>query len=113
MDTPNPHKTRTRRDAGRRFDDCINFHAMLVKEESLLEPRDPSLQNADDWPSFPIKNIRVTSQKTGKDVSLLSAHPENVVNVSGKLDQIDDELLHLGMPTQFVLHEQPSLIMII
>ena len=81
---------------------------MLIKEEVLLEPRDPSLQNPDEWPSFPIQNIRVTSQKTGKDVSLLSAHPENAVNVSGKLDQIDDELLHLGTPVQLVLHDQPS-----
>ena len=81
---------------------------MLIKEEILLEPRDPSLQNPDEWPSFPNKNIRVTSQKTGKDVSLLSAHPENAVNVSGKLDQIDDELLHLGTPIQLVLLEQPS-----
>ena len=86
---------------------------MLVKEEILLEPRNLSLHNPDDWPSFPIKNIRVTSQKTGKDVSLLSAHPENAVNVSGKLDQIDDELLHLGTPITFVLHEQASLIMTI
>ena len=86
---------------------------MLIKEEVLLEPRNPSLQNPDDWPSFPIKNIRVTSQKTGKDVSLLSAHPENAVNVSGKLDQIDDELLHLGTLIQLVLHEQPPLIMTI
>ena len=86
---------------------------MVVKEEQLLEPRNPSLQNPDEWPSFSIKNIRVTSQKTGKDVSLLLAHPENVVNVSGKLDQIDDEFLHLGRPIQLVLHYQPSLIMTI
>ena len=101
-------KTRTRRDAGHQFDEYIEYHAMLVNEEILLEPRDPSLQNVDDWPSFPIRNIRVTSQKTGKDVSLLSAHPENAVNVSGKLDQIDDELLHLGTPIQLVLLEQIS-----
>ena len=105
MDTLTLIRREPRRDAGHRFDDYINPNAMLVKEESLLEPRDPSLQNPDDWPTFYIKNIRVTSQKTGEDVSLLSAHPENVVNVSGKLDQIDDELLHLGTPIQFILHE--------
>ena len=84
---------------------------MLVKEDVLLEPRKPSLQNPDDWPSFPIKNIRVTSQKTGKDVSLLSANPENAVNVSGKLDQINDELLHLGTLIQLGLDERHSLIL--
>lgn len=84
---------------------------MLVKEEVLLEPRKPSLQNPDDWPSFPMRNIRVTSQKTGKDISLLSANPENAVNVSGKLDQIDDELLHLGALIQLGLDERHSLIL--
>jgi hypothetical protein len=69
---------------------------MHVKEEDILLPRKSSLSNPDDWPTFNIKRIRVTSQKTGQQVSLLSANKTNPVTVSGRLEKIDDDLLYLG-----------------
>ena len=75
--------------------DLFNFN-MHVKEEDILLPRKSSISNPDDWPTFNIKRIRVTSQKTGQEVSLLSANTANPVRVSGRLDKIDDDLLYLG-----------------
>ena len=71
---------------------------MHVKEEDILEPREPSL-HPDDWASFNIKKVRVTSQKTGREVSLLSAKSGNPVKVTGKLEEMDDDLLHRGTAT--------------
>jgi hypothetical protein len=74
---------------------------MLIQEDHVLQPRKASLRNTDDWPTFNLERITVWSQKTGKKTSLLSAHPGNPVRVTGTLEAIDDDLLHLGTPTQF------------
>ena len=72
---------------------------MFMKEDHVLEPRGSSLSNPDNWPTFNLERISVWSQKTGKKTSLLAAHPENPVRVTGTLEAIDDELLHLGNRT--------------
>ena len=97
-------KTRSRRDLEVRQSAAVSYFfvhthlikAMHVREEALLEARKSSLQNPDDWPTFHISNICVTSQNTGKKVSLLSAHVNNAVCVSGKLEEIEDGFLNLG-----------------
>lgn len=70
--------------------------SMATLEEDVLKPRDPALRNSDEWPTFNLKKISVTSSKTGEQVSLLSAHKAHPVIVSGKLDKVDSELLPLG-----------------
>lgn len=70
---------------------------MAILEEDVLKPKDPSLRNSDEWPTFNFKKINVTSSKTGEQASLLSAHKGHPVTVSGKLDKIDSDLLPLGM----------------
>lgn len=68
---------------------------MAILEEDVLKPKDPSLRNSDEWPTFNFKKINVTSSKTGEQASLLSAHKGHPVTVSGKLDKIDSDLLPL------------------
>ena len=67
-----------------------------IPEENVLEPRAPLLDNPDDWLTFSLQKVRVISQKTGDVVSLLSAHQENPVTVIGKLDEVNEDELHLG-----------------
>ena len=67
-----------------------------IKEENLLQPRKASEQNPDDWPQFELKNVVITSNKTGQNVSLLSAHQDNPLKVTGKLQVVEDHLSHLG-----------------
>lgn len=76
---------------------------MHIREESVLQPRKAADINPDDWAQFNINNIKVTSQNTGIDVSLLSAHQNNPVKVSGKLERVENELIHLGRPTHLNL----------
>lgn len=69
---------------------------MNVREDSVLQPRKDADVNPDNWAQFNINKIKVNSQKTGCNVSLLSAHQNNPVKVSGKLERVDDELIHVG-----------------
>ena len=62
----------------------------------LSKPKDPALINSDDWPIFALKKVKVVSQQTGELVSLLSAHKDNPVKVTGQLLEIDDVNQHLG-----------------
>lgn len=71
--------------------------SMAIPEDDILKPKDPSLHNSDDWPTFNLKKISVTSSKTGEQVSLLSAHKGHPVIVSGKLEKVDNDLLPLSM----------------
>ena len=73
---------------------------MAIPEDDVLKPKDPSLRNSDEWPTFNLKKISVTSQKTGKVCSLLAAHKGHPVIVSGKLEKIDRDLLPIGMMNQ-------------
>lgn len=70
-----------------------------VREDSVLQPRKAADTNPDTWAQFNINKIKVTSQKTGGNVSLLSAHQNNPVRVSGKLERVENELIHLGKTT--------------
>ncbi|CAF9943401.1 MAG: hypothetical protein ALECFALPRED_000294 [Alectoria fallacina] len=68
---------------------------MAIPEEDVLKPKDASLRNSDEWPTFNLQKISVTSQKTGEVCSLLAAHKANPVIVLGKLEKVDSDLLPL------------------
>lgn len=70
---------------------------MTVSEESVLEPKDPSIENCDDWPIYSLKNIKVHDKLTGLPVSLLTAHKSHPVKVIGHLETVDEDKLHLGI----------------
>ena len=70
---------------------------MAIPEEDVLKPKDASLRNSDEWPTFNLQKISVTSQKTGEVCSLLAAHKANPVIVLGKLEKVDSDLLPLSM----------------
>lgn len=69
---------------------------MVVLEEEVLEPISQSDQDPDNWPNFCLTKCNVVSQSSGKQVSLLSAHKGNLVKVIGQLEEVEDDLLHLG-----------------
>lgn len=73
---------------------------MAVLEEDVLKPKNPSLRNSDEWPTFNLKKITITSQSTGELCSLLAAHKGHPVTVSGILEKVDNDLLPLGVIIQ-------------
>lgn len=70
---------------------------MIVSEVSVLEPKDPSIENWDDWPTYCLKSINITSESSALPVSLLTAHNDCPVKVIGHLDTIDSEQSHLSI----------------
>ena len=70
---------------------------MAIFEEDVLKSKDPSLRNSDEWPSFNLKKISVTSQTSGELCTLLAAHKGHPVTVLGKLEKVDTDLLPLSM----------------
>ena len=69
---------------------------MAVSEEDMLEAKDPDIKDTDEWPSFDLRKVNVVSMKNGQIMSLLDAHQDNPVKVSGQLETIDKEKLFLG-----------------
>ena len=70
---------------------------MPIPEDVVLEPKDPSIKDWDDWPTYSLRKIKVSSQQTGEPVSLLRAHKDHPVNVIGHLEPVDSEQSHLGV----------------
>ncbi|KAL6721571.1 hypothetical protein ACLMJK_000675 [Lecanora helva] len=68
---------------------------MSVREDAVLQPLKASIKNPDDWPEFGLNHINITSLKTGRNVSLLSAHKDHPLRVVGRLGLIDDDLIDL------------------
>lgn len=73
---------------------------MAVPEEAVIKPtfkpKNPALINTDDWPTFSLRKGKVVSQESGEPVSLLSAHKDHPVKVTGYLLEIEEDLQHLG-----------------
>ena len=74
---------------------------MTCPELDILEPKDPAIENWDDWPTYSLRKTSIISQKTGKPTSLLKAHEDNPVKISGFLETIDSDQAHLGMTIRF------------
>lgn len=73
---------------------------MTFSELDVLEPKDPSIENWDDWPTYSLRKTSIISQKTGESISLLKAHKDHAVKITGYLETIDSDQSHLGMITR-------------
>ena len=71
---------------------------MAWTEEQVLIPLPPERRDVDtdNWPEFTLKHCKILSQKSGDQVSLLTANPGHLVRVEGQLEQVDRELQGLG-----------------
>ena len=69
-----------------------------VAEESILRPRDPKLDDTNDWPEYSLRKFHVVND-AGHAVSLLSAHSGNPVRVYGQLEKVESEQRSSGKGT--------------
>ena len=69
---------------------------MAVPEKTVLKPKDPILVNSDEWATFSIRKVKVVSQDNGELASLLSAHKDHPVKVTGQLQEIEEDYQHLS-----------------
>lgn len=70
---------------------------MTILEEAVLESKDPSIENWDDWPTYSLKKIYIYTKESKEPVSLLQAHKDHSVNIIGHLEPIDADQSHLSI----------------
>lgn len=75
----------------------VDEEIMAIPEEDILEAKDPNITDTDMWPSFSLRKVNIVSMRNGQIVSLLEAHQDNPVKVSGQLETISKDELHLGI----------------
>jgi hypothetical protein len=69
---------------------------MTSREDSVLSGRDPSLVNENDWEEFSLSEVRILVPGKSRYANLLTATPENPVQVTGCLDEVEEEQESLG-----------------
>lgn len=76
---------------------------MTSREDSVLAARDPSLTDENDWEEFSLSEVRVLVPGKSRYANLLTASPENPVQVTGCLDEVEEEQEKLGNFPHFCL----------
>lgn len=69
---------------------------MTSREDSVLAARDPSLVDENDWEEFSLSEVRILVPGKSRYANLLAASPENPVQVTGCLDEVEEEQESLG-----------------
>ncbi|EAW13092.1 uncharacterized protein ACLA_015300 [Aspergillus clavatus NRRL 1] len=64
---------------------------MTSREDSVLAARDPSLTDENDWEEFSLSEVRVLVPGKSRYANLLTASPDNPVQVTGCLDEVEEE----------------------
>ncbi|TQB77476.1 hypothetical protein MPDQ_000016 [Monascus purpureus] len=64
---------------------------MTSREESVLAARDPSLNDENDWEEFSLSDVKILFPGKSRYANLLSASPDNPVQVVGRLEEVEEE----------------------
>ena len=70
---------------------------MAAREENVLVTKDPSVQDEDDWEEFSLVDVKAHLPGKPRYANILTASESNPVNVSGYLEEVDDDQESLGM----------------
>ncbi|KAL4904840.1 hypothetical protein BDW74DRAFT_22450 [Aspergillus multicolor] len=64
---------------------------MTSREDSVLAARDPSVSDENDWEEFSLSEVRILVPGKSRYANLLMATPENPVQVTGCLEEVEEE----------------------
>lgn len=75
---------------------------MTSREDQILKPRDPSIEDENEWEEFSLTDVKVLIPGKSRYANLLATSPENPVRVIGCLNEVEEEQEHLGasLPAQ-------------
>lgn len=76
---------------------------MTSREDQILKPRDPSVEDENEWEEFSLTDVKVLIPGKSRYANLLDASPDNPVRVVGSLNEVEDEQGHLGMTFFFII----------
>ncbi|RAL06177.1 uncharacterized protein BO80DRAFT_420479 [Aspergillus ibericus CBS 121593] len=75
---------------------------MTSREDSVLAARDPSLADENDWEEFSLSEVRVLVPGKSRYANLLTASPDNPVQVTGCLDEVEEEQESLILDPEYL-----------
>ncbi|KAL3472978.1 hypothetical protein BJX99DRAFT_204047 [Aspergillus californicus] len=75
---------------------------MTSREDSVLAARDPSLVDENDWEEFSLSEVRILLPGKSRYANLLYATLENPVQVTGCLDEVEDEQEKLVLDPEYL-----------
>ncbi|PYH87414.1 hypothetical protein BO71DRAFT_436741 [Aspergillus ellipticus CBS 707.79] len=75
---------------------------MTSREDNVLAARDPSLADENDWEEFSLSEVRVLVPGKSRYANLLMASPETPVQVTGCLDEVEDEQERLVLDPEYL-----------
>lgn len=70
---------------------------MTSREDSVLAARDPSLEDENDWEEFSLSEVRILVPGKSRYANLLSASTDNPVQVTGCLEEVEEEQQSLSI----------------
>lgn len=74
---------------------------MTSREDQILKPRDPSVEDENEWEEFSLAEVKVLIPGKSRYANLLDASPDNPVRVVGSLNEVEEEQGHLGRTFSF------------
>jgi hypothetical protein len=83
---------------------------MAAQEENVLVIRDPSLNDENDWEEFSLVDVKVNLPNKSRYANVLTASEDNPLEVSGRLEEVEDSQRHLGMSSE---RESPIVVCVI
>ncbi|RMJ22890.1 hypothetical protein PHISP_06232 [Aspergillus sp. HF37] len=75
---------------------------MTSREDSVLAAREPALDDENDWEEFSLSEARVLVPGKSRYAHLLSASPDNPVQVTGLLDEVEEEQESLVLDEDYI-----------
>lgn len=69
---------------------------MTSREDSVLAARNPALTDENDWEEFSLAEVRVLVPGKSRYANLLAASEDNPVQVTGTLEEVEEEQEKLG-----------------
>ena len=68
-----------------------------IPEHKILKPRDPSIEDSNDWEQFHLTGVEVRNATTNELSNMLLADAGNPLSVTGRLGNVEPEQAHLRM----------------
>ncbi|RAL13952.1 uncharacterized protein BO97DRAFT_387103 [Aspergillus homomorphus CBS 101889] len=75
---------------------------MTSREDNVLAARDPALTDENDWEEFSLSEVRVLVPGKSRYANLLTASPDNPVQVTGCLDEVEEEQESLVLDPEYL-----------
>ncbi|OKL61478.1 hypothetical protein UA08_03498 [Talaromyces atroroseus] len=75
---------------------------MTSREDQVLKPRDPSLEDENEWEEFGLTDVKILIPGKSRYANLLATSPENPVRVIGSLNEVEEEQRHLVLDDDYI-----------